>query len=357
MWLQLVCILEGVWLRREEIERLLDQNCGDVRQTLLQLQFFVLTGGNNSPPTASIGDNTLSGNSVACPFPAPDIADDHSNLSYISGDEPEESTVGVPEHAMCAEAFTEYRDQYFASCQVPFPLDLSHVWWNLASMLSLPESLCPDRICIQSYDEMGGDESLCKARTDSDEINGVEIVGAAEMKKRETDIVSMTVSVQEEKNKVVLVEKVFGAVGDGNNEEFLMERVAVDSESTGNSVCEILKVHGVGKNCCSQVEVDCMSRLMETMSALDVMSSGGGGGSSREPSLRRWDQVPKDGVSLNDNVQCQWWERSVSRVLCHYLLEGNVHTCRTNLQEAKSCDLGVQGTRVTFTKPTQQELR
>lgn len=345
-------------MRRAEIERLLDQNCGDVRQTLLQLQFFVLSGGNDCSPTASIGDNTLSGNSVACPFPAPDIADDHSNLSYISGDEPEETTVSVPEHVVRVEAFTEYCDQYFASCQIPFPLDLGHVWWNLASLLSLPESPYPDRICIQSYDEMGGDETLCKARTDSDEVNDVvKTVGSAEMKKKERDFVSTTVSVQEEKNKVVLVDKVFGAVGDDNNEEFLVERIGVDSESTGNSVSEVSKVQGVGKNCCSQVEVDCMSRLMETMSALDVMSSGGGGGSSREPSLRSWDQVLKDGVSLNDDVQCQWWERSVSRILCHYLLEGNVHKCRTNLQEAQSCNLGVQGTRVTFTKPTQQELR
>lgn len=342
-------------MRRAEIERLLDHNCGDVRHTLLQLQFFVLTGGNDFPPTASIGDNTLLGNSVASPFPASDIADDHSNLSYISGDEPEETTVSVPEHALCVETFTEYRDQYFAS-QIPFPLDLGHVWWNLASMLSSPESLYPDRICIQSYDETGGDDTLCKARTDSDEMDDVKVVGSAEMKKKERDFVGVT-SVQEEKNKVVLVDEVFGAVGDGNNEEFLMERIGVDSESRGSSVCEVSKVHGVGKNCCSQVEVDCMSRLMETMSALDVMSSGGGGGSSREPSVRNWDQVPKDGVSLNDNVECQWWERSVSRILCHYLLEGNVHKCRTNLQEAQSCDLGVQGTRMTFTKPTQQELR
>jgi len=344
-------------MRRAEIERLLDQNCGDVRQTLLQLQFFVLTGGNDFSPTASIGDNTLSGKTVASPLSAPDIADDNSNLSYISGDEPHETAVSVPEHAMFVEAFTEYGDQYFASCQIPFPLDLGHVWWNMVSLLSLPESLYPDRICIQSYDEMGGDETLCKARTDSDEINDVKIVGSAEMKKKETDFVSMTASVQEEKNKVVLVDKVFDAVGDGNNEEFMVERIGVDSENTGNSVCEVLKVHGGGKNCCSQVEVDCMSRLMETMSALDVMSSGGGGGGSREPSVRSWDQVPKDGVSLNDDAECQWWERSVSRILCHYLLEGNVHKCRTNLQEAQSCDLGVQSTRMTFTKPTQQELR
>jgi hypothetical protein len=204
---------------------------------------------------------------------------------------------------------------------------------------------------------MGGNETPCKATTDSDEINDMKIVGSTEMKKKETDFGSTTVSVQEEKNKIVLEDKVSGTVGDGNNEEFLMERRGVDIESTGNSVCEVSKVHGVGKNCCSQVEVDCMSQLMETLSTLDVLSSGGSGGSSREPSLRSWDQVPKDGVSLNDNVQCQWWERSVSRILCHYLLEGNVQKCRTNLREAQSCDLGVQHTRMTFTKSTQQELR
>lgn len=344
-------------MRRAEIERLLDQNCGDVRQTLLQLQFFALTGGNYFSPTATICDNTLSGNSVACHFPAPDIGDDHSNLSYISGDEPEETTVSLPEHSMYVEAFTEYGDKYFAGCQIPFPVDLGHVWWNLASLLSLPESLFQDRMCIQSYDEIGGDETLCKARTNSVE-DVVKVVGSAEMKMKKTDFVSTTVSVQEEKNKAVLVDEVFCEFGDGNNEEFEMERIGGDSESTGTSFCEVLKVQGVGKNCCSQVELHCLSRLMETMSALDVMSSGCGGVScSREPSFRSWDQVPRDGVSLNDDVQCQWWERSVSRILCHYLLEGNVHKCRTNLQEAQSCDRGVQGTRMTFTKPTQQELR
>jgi hypothetical protein len=349
--------LEGVWLRRAEIERLLDQNCGDVRQTLLQLQFFVLTGGNDFPHTASICDNTLSGNSVACHFPALDTADESSNLSYISGDEPDDTAVRVTEHAMCVEVFTEYGDKYFATCRVPFPLDLGRVWWNLASLLSIPESLYQDRICIQPYDDVGGDGTLCAARIACDEMDYVVKVGSAEMKTKETDFGSMTVSEREGRNKVVLVDKVFGEVGNGSNEEFLMERIGGDSESTGNTVCELLKVQRVGKNCCSQVEVDCMSQFMEAMSALDIMSSGGGGGDSREPSCRSWDQVPKDGVSLNEDVQCQWWEKSVSRILCHYLLEGNVHNCRTNLQEVKGCQVGVQGARMTFTKPTQQELR
>jgi hypothetical protein len=344
-------------MKRAEIERLLDQNCGDVRQTLLQLQFFVLTGGNNFPHTASVCDNTLPGNSVACHFPALDTADDHSNLSYISGDEPADTTVSVPEHAVCVEVFTEYGDKYFASCQVPFPLDLGHVWWNLASLLSLPESSYQDRICIQPCDDMGGDETFCEARTASDEIEYVaEVVGSAEVKKKETDFISVTVPEREEKNNGVLVNKVCSEVGNGSNEEFLLKRIGGDGESTGNAVSELLKVQRVGKNGCSQVEVDCMSRLMEAMSVLDVMSTGGGGG-SREPFCRSWDQVPKDGVSLNEDVRCQWWEKSVSRILCHYLLEGNVDKCRTSLQEAQGCRVGVQGARVTFTKPTQQELR
>jgi hypothetical protein len=328
-------------MKRAEIERLLDQNGGDVRLTLLQLQFFVLTGGNDFPHTDSLCDNMLSESSVACHFPALDTTDDHSNLSYISGDEANETTVSVPEHAVCVEVFTEYGEKYFASCQIPFPLDLGHVWWNLSSLLSLPESSYQDRICVQLHDDVGDQTSVGA---------DVKVVGSVKVRKKEAVFVGVTVSEREEKNKVILVDKEFGVVGNGNNEEFLKEGICSDSESTGNSVQRL------GENCCSQVEVDCMSRLMETVSALDVMAFGSGG-DSREPSCRSWDQVPKDGMSLNEDAQCQWWEKSVSRILCHHLLEGNVHKCRTDLQEARGCQVGVQGIKATFAKPTQQELR
>jgi hypothetical protein len=144
-------------------------------------------------------------------------------------------------------------------------------------------------------------------------------------------------------------------VGKGNSGESMLKRVHNDEYTKGNSVSELLEEQGVRKSCCSQAEVDCMSRLLETMSAIDVMSSDDA--SNREPCYRTWDQVLKDGTSLTEGAQCRWWENSVSRVLCHYLLEGNVHKCRTNLQKEEGSYVDVQVTKVTFTKPTQQELR
>jgi len=354
VWLQLVCLLEGVRLKRAEIERLLDQNCGDVRQTMLQLQFWVLTGGNNLPCAAEICDSALSVNPIAHQVPAFDVVDDHSDLSYISGDEADVNPFSVPEHANCIEMFTEYSEKNFESCQIPFPLDLGRVWWNLASLISIPENLYWDRICLQSCGDVMGKETFSEVTVDSDESDSVVNMTGCEVAKKDTEAVSLTVLDREE-NKVVLMDERLGKIDKGNSEESLSDRVCNDDEKKGNLISEVLEVQRVEKSPCSQVEADCTSRLMETMSALDMILSGGAG--SREPCFRSWDQIPKDGTSLNEEVQCQWWENSVSRVLCHYLLEGIVHNCRINLQKVQGCQVDVQSTRVTFTKPTQQELR
>jgi hypothetical protein len=349
-WLQLVCLLEGVWTRRVEIERLLDQNHGDVRQTMLELQFWVLTGGNNLPCTAEISDKALSENAIPLQVPALELTDEHSNLSYISGDEADDTPIGIPEHANCTETFMEYSEKHFQNCRLPFPLDLGLVWWNLASLLSIPESLFQDTICVKYPDATGG-ETLHDAKTESDDVDSVAKASVREVTEKETECVSMTVSDREMKTSIPLLDE---GLGEGNVGESVFRRVH-NGETKANSIIEFLEEQGGQKDCYSKADVDCMSRLMETMSALDVMSSDGA--SNREPCCRTWDQVPKAGTSLNEGAQCRWWDNSVSRILCHYLLEGNMHICRTNLTEAEGCRVDERVNKVTFTKPTQQELR
>lgn len=46
IWLQLVCLLEGIYIEKENLGELLDYFKGDVRKTLLQLQFLVETYDN-----------------------------------------------------------------------------------------------------------------------------------------------------------------------------------------------------------------------------------------------------------------------------------------------------------------------
>jgi hypothetical protein len=332
---------------------LLDQNRGDVRQTLLQLQFWVLTGGNNLPHTAEISDKAVSENPVALQVPAIDLADDHSNLSYISGDEADDSPIGVPEHANCTETFTGYCEKHFQNCQIPFPLDLGLVWWNLASLLSIPESLFQDRICVKSRG-VTGSETLHEVKRESDDTDSVAKISRCEVTENETECVTMTVSDGEMRTSVSLLDERLGEVGTGNSENSVPERVH-DDETKAISISESFECQGGSKNCCSQTDADCMSRLMETMSALDIMSSYGA--NDREPCFRTWDPLPRDGTSLKEGAQCRWWENALSRVVCHYLLEGNVHNCRTNLKqgEGRCVDMGV--TKVTFTNPTQQEMR
>lgn len=348
-----MCLLEGVRVRRTEIERLLDQNSGDVRQTVLQLQFWVLTGGNNFPHTADICDNILSENPVAPQVAAVDTADDHSNLSYISGDEAYQTAVTVPEHANCIETFTEYYENFFENCRMPFPLDLGRVWWNLASLLPALENSYQDRIFIQFCDDVTGKETFREVKANSDKLRCLKVEGS-EVTMEETESVGVTISGRQVKNKVVLVDERLSEVVKMNSEESLLERVCNDNEKKGNSISELLELQRTEKKCC-QEETDCMFRLMETISAVDVLSRGGA--CSREPCVRSWDQVPKDGTSFNEGSECLWWQGSVSRLLCHYLLEGSVHKCRTSLEAAQSCHVNVHPTRVTYTKPTQQELR
>jgi hypothetical protein len=314
---------------------------------MLQLQFWVLTGGNNLPCTAEISDKALSENPIPLQVPAIEMTDDHSNLSYISGDEAVDTPIDIPEHANCTETFTEYSEKHFQSCQLPFPLDLGLVWWNLASLLSIPESLFQGRICVKSPD-VTGSETLHDAKTESDDVDSVAKASVCEVTEKETECVSMTVSDRE----IPLLDE---RLGEGNSGESVFRRVHNDDGTKANSSTEFLEEQGGQKDCCRQADTDCMYRLMETMSALDVMLSDGA--SNREPCCRTWDQVPKAGTSLNEGAHCQWWDNPVSRTLCHYLLEGNMHICRTNLTEAEGCRVDEQVNKVTFTKPTQQELR
>jgi hypothetical protein len=315
---------------------------------MLQLQFWVLTGGNNLPRTAEISNKAISENPIPLQFPAIETTDDHSNLSYVSGDEADDSPIGIPEHANCTETFTEYGEKHFQSCQLPFLSDLGLVWWNLASLLSIPESLFQDRICVKCR-EVTGSELLQDGNTESDDLDSVAEASVCEATEKGTERVSMTVSDGEMKASIPLLEE---RLSDGNPGESLFRRVHNGDETKANSDSEFLEER---KNCCSQADADCMSRLTGMMSALDVMSSDGA--SNREPCCRTWDQVPKAGTSLNEGAQCQWWENSVSRILCHYLLEGSMHIYRTNLTETEGRCVDEQVNRVTFTKPTQQELR
>lgn len=49
VWLQIVCLVEGLLVDRDHLGNLLEYNKGDIRRTLLQVQFWCQSGGQIEP--------------------------------------------------------------------------------------------------------------------------------------------------------------------------------------------------------------------------------------------------------------------------------------------------------------------
>lgn len=122
-WLRLVCLVEGYLVDQDTLSMLLEVNRGDARKTLLQLQFWLQSGGQLheiNKTVIKIKDNRRS-----LEF---DVHDDNSNLNL------DEETVSKEQR---------YVHSYILhSCDdlIPYKLSLGIVWWNLPSLLSLPEN-------------------------------------------------------------------------------------------------------------------------------------------------------------------------------------------------------------------------
>ncbi|XP_069701498.1 enhanced level of genomic instability 1 isoform X2 [Periplaneta americana] len=373
VWLQLVCLLEGIRVRRTEIERLLDLNTGDVRRTMLQLQFWILSGGSTLPQRLELPDSTVHKNIVSTPIPDSAV-DEHSNLSCASEDETDDTPLSVPEHTKCLEMFMEYDDHHLNNFQIPLPFDLVLIWWNLASLLSLPEASIHERISALPLLCEGITVTDTEAKSSLEELDLVKDVTSDEsdsliMKPNlEVGKHEMNIEVREENSmEGVGSQQVMKTINttkeetvkesEGDSEQCSLQSVTTDTETRENLKSELSEIQKTDRNRCSQGEMDSMCRMMESMSALDVISLNRVTASSREPCIRSWDKVPKDGTSLNEETHCHWWENSLSRLICHHLLEGSVKHCRARLQDSRGCSNTEEVSRITFTRPTQQELR
>lgn len=49
VWLQIVCLVEGLLVDKDHLGNLLEYNQGDIRRTLLQVQFWCQSGGQIEP--------------------------------------------------------------------------------------------------------------------------------------------------------------------------------------------------------------------------------------------------------------------------------------------------------------------
>ncbi|KAJ3644861.1 hypothetical protein Zmor_022562 [Zophobas morio] len=119
IWLQIVCLVEGLYIVPKSLDDLLSYNRGDIRRTLLQLQLFVSSGGRRAHTEIKTDiDVFVDGDDK--------IDDDNSNLSLLKMDESSD----------CKEGGQIYHD--CQSFSLSYCNNLDVIWWNLPTMLTLP---------------------------------------------------------------------------------------------------------------------------------------------------------------------------------------------------------------------------
>lgn len=106
VWLQILCLVEGCFVVKESLSELLQWNKGDIRKTMLQLEFWVKSGGGNysNIPLSKISSEG-------------DLPNEDSQLSI--------DEVVVARHSNCISGFVDR-----------FQLSLDQIWWNLRTQES-----------------------------------------------------------------------------------------------------------------------------------------------------------------------------------------------------------------------------
>lgn len=115
-WLQVVCLLEGLHVKRRAVLELLQYNRGDVRRTLLQLQFWGVSGGNLG---RAEGEEVLDGE-ASC-------EDDDSSLFWLEEEKVTECESLL--HDKCINSFVALEDNI-----LPYHIKIDTLWWNFKGM-------------------------------------------------------------------------------------------------------------------------------------------------------------------------------------------------------------------------------
>lgn len=145
IWLQIICLIEGLCVNKDMLALLLERNNGDVRHTLLQLQFWVRSGGQLNPEldrnnsTYIVNDNSESTNEDHYLF-----KDDSSNISWLNDENIElqkGSVVGKFVHNSCLESFGYFKN--YNKLYSPYLLDLGDAWWKLSNSFG---TTCRDKV-------------------------------------------------------------------------------------------------------------------------------------------------------------------------------------------------------------------
>lgn len=132
VWLQILCLVEGLKVDLGSLSELLEWNKGDIRRTLMQLQFWGQTGGDCSNSRSNAVSYIRNCNELEKLNKSDDYLDDDTNeVSFLQDDEA--ATVNTERvHKNCIGTFLVHEIDEFS---LPYPIDLGNVWWNLPTIL------------------------------------------------------------------------------------------------------------------------------------------------------------------------------------------------------------------------------
>lgn len=126
-WLQILCLVEGIFVDKADIGSLLNSNNGDIRKTILQLQFWVQSGGQLIQ-----NDMPIKIEHVSEETEEKFIDDEDTDL--LKGEGKGKSKYFT--HKDCIRSFKIFEnEQYFF---IPYYLDLGLLWWNIPNILHWP---------------------------------------------------------------------------------------------------------------------------------------------------------------------------------------------------------------------------
>lgn len=128
VWMQILCLIEGLLTDRDELGNLLEYNTGDIRKTLLELQFWAQSGGqlerNKEYLLKSGGsyETILKIRDEDCSVRQTEISEELRDQKQFI-------------HRHCLGSFEIFRvnKEYF----IPQNMDLGNIWWNIPNILDV----------------------------------------------------------------------------------------------------------------------------------------------------------------------------------------------------------------------------
>lgn len=294
-WLQILCLVEGVHVSRDILVQLLQWNKGDVRKTLLQLQFWVQTGGDQLKSNESINTSNISkfikitsnrSNSVS--IDGESYQDETSNLSWLSGED--NKTSGGKEsnyvHQSCVQCFVPYYERDTNNFQIPYPVNLGLFWWNIPRLLRISN--------IKHATEMREENVLNNDQKPVDFSNIISQLTENETLNTASEYID---------NFIVSPELFEGTQEQQNQMKQCPQKELADLIAAAN----VLDSLAFADTMYSKMKLEC----------------------DLEPTLDYWDQYPVDSLSFKENMTGYDDSYNLSMDITHWLLNSTVQKCET----------------------------